>query len=52
MYRHPERAKEIESSLESLREEWAELQHLAEARTALLDEAINEHKFDENLKVR
>ncbi|XP_026331526.1 spectrin alpha chain-like [Hyposmocoma kahamanoa] len=49
-HKHPERAKEIESSLQSLREEWAKLQQLAEARTALLDEAINEHKFDENLK--
>ncbi|KAF9407356.1 hypothetical protein HW555_012597, partial [Spodoptera exigua] len=48
--KYPERAKEIEKSLHSLREGWEELQELAAKRTALLDEAIAEHKFDENLK--
>ncbi|XP_026745926.1 spectrin beta chain, non-erythrocytic 1 isoform X2 [Trichoplusia ni] len=48
--KYPERAKEIETSLKSLREGWEQLQQLAEKRTALLDEAIAEHKFDESLK--
>ncbi|KAJ8705806.1 hypothetical protein PYW08_012852 [Mythimna loreyi] len=48
--KYPERAKEIETSLQSLREGWEQLQELAAKRTALLDEAIAEHKFDENLK--
>ncbi|XP_075989206.1 spectrin beta chain, non-erythrocytic 5 kst [Anticarsia gemmatalis] len=48
--KYPERAKEIETSLQSLREGWDNLQELAAKRTALLDEAIAEHKFDENLK--
>ncbi|CAB3231870.1 unnamed protein product, partial [Arctia plantaginis] len=48
--KYPERAKEIETSLQSLREGWNNLQELAAKRTALLDEAIAEHKFDENLK--
>ncbi|XP_037875801.1 spectrin beta chain isoform X2 [Bombyx mori] len=48
--RHPEHAKDIEESLRNLREGWDNLQKLAERRTALLDAAINEHKFDENLK--
>lgn len=48
--KYPERAKEIEKSLHSLRSGWEQLQELAAKRTALLDEAIAEHKFDENLK--
>lgn len=48
--KYPERAKEIETSLQSLREGWDNLQKLAAKRSALLDEAIAEHKFDENLK--
>ncbi|KAL0808290.1 hypothetical protein ABMA28_012785 [Loxostege sticticalis] len=47
---HPDRASEIEESLQSLREGWDNLQQLAAKRTALLDEAIAEHKFDESLK--
>ncbi|XP_068625866.1 spectrin beta chain, non-erythrocytic 5 isoform X2 [Battus philenor] len=47
---HPESAKEIEASLKRLDEAWHKLQQLAARRTALLDEAIAEHKFDENLK--
>ncbi|XP_028171582.1 spectrin beta chain [Ostrinia furnacalis] len=47
---HPDRAKEIEDSLKSLREGWDNLQKLADKRTALLEEAIAEHKFDETLK--
>ncbi|KAJ0169742.1 hypothetical protein K1T71_014348 [Dendrolimus kikuchii] len=48
--KHPARAKEIQQSLESLRGGWDKLQQLAERRTALLEEAIAEHKFDDSLK--
>ncbi|XP_063632305.1 spectrin beta chain, non-erythrocytic 2 [Cydia splendana] len=48
--KHAERAEEIEGRLSSLREDWERLQQLAATRTALLDEAIAEHKFDDSLK--
>ncbi|CAG9789926.1 unnamed protein product [Diatraea saccharalis] len=48
--KYPEHKKEIETSLQSLREGWDNLQRLAAKRSALLDEAIAEHKFEENLK--
>nr|XP_049703877.1 spectrin beta chain, non-erythrocytic 1 isoform X2 [Helicoverpa armigera] len=48
--KYPERSQEIETSLQSLREGWDQLQQLAARRTALLDDAIAEHKFDDNLK--
>ncbi|KPJ18807.1 Spectrin beta chain, brain 4 [Papilio machaon] len=47
---HPESAGEISSSLQRLDAAWDELQQLAARRTALLDEAIAEHKFDDTLK--
>ncbi|XP_049883110.1 spectrin beta chain, non-erythrocytic 5 isoform X2 [Pectinophora gossypiella] len=47
---HPEHAKDIEASVASLREGWEKLQQLAAARTAMLDEAIAEHKLDDSLK--
>ncbi|RVE46093.1 hypothetical protein evm_009257 [Chilo suppressalis] len=49
-HKYPERAKEIEDSLQSLNEGWDNLQRLAAKRSALLDEAIAEHKFEETLK--
>ncbi|XP_037299211.1 spectrin alpha chain, non-erythrocytic 1 isoform X2 [Manduca sexta] len=49
-HNHPDHAKEIEASVQNLREGWDKLQQLAEKRTALLDQAIAEHKFDETLK--
>ncbi|KAL4703862.1 hypothetical protein ACJJTC_010796 [Scirpophaga incertulas] len=48
--RHPEREKEIEDSLQRLQGGWHELLQLAARRTAALEEAIAEHKFDDNLK--
>ncbi|GBP27213.1 Spectrin beta chain, non-erythrocytic 5 [Eumeta japonica] len=48
--RHPNRAEEIESRLEELRTAWDKLQQLAAQRTALLDDALAVHKFDESLK--
>ncbi|KAL4719893.1 hypothetical protein ACJJTC_019476, partial [Scirpophaga incertulas] len=48
--RHPEREKEIEDSLQRLQDGWHELLRLAARRTAALEEAIAEHKFDDNLK--
>lgn len=48
--KHPDRAKEIQHSLESLHDGWDKLQQLAEKRTASLEEAIAEHKFDDSLK--
>ncbi|XP_061725746.1 spectrin beta chain, non-erythrocytic 5-like [Cydia pomonella] len=48
--KHPDRAEEIEARLASLREDWQRLQQLAARRTALLDDAIAEHKFDDSLK--
>ncbi|KAL4718095.1 hypothetical protein ACJJTC_014642, partial [Scirpophaga incertulas] len=48
--RHPEREKEIEDSLQRLQDGWRELLQLAARRTAALEEAIAEHKFDDNLK--
>ncbi|CAK1587955.1 unnamed protein product [Parnassius mnemosyne] len=47
---HPDSAKEIEASLKKLDEAWDNLQQLAAKRTAMLDEAIAEHKFEESLK--
>ncbi|XP_038220979.1 spectrin beta chain, non-erythrocytic 5-like [Zerene cesonia] len=46
----PEHAAEIEESLRGLDEAWDKLKELGEKRSALLDEAIAEHKFDESLK--
>ncbi|XP_063371372.1 spectrin beta chain [Cydia amplana] len=48
--KHPERASEIEGHLSALRSDWERLQRLAATRTALLDDAIAEHKFDDSLK--
>ncbi|KAJ2939556.1 hypothetical protein O0L34_g6388 [Tuta absoluta] len=48
--KHSDRADEIRGSVEKLRAQWNELQQLADKRTKLLDEAIAEHQFDENLK--
>ncbi|XP_045781545.1 spectrin beta chain, non-erythrocytic 2 [Maniola jurtina] len=47
---HPDHAKQIEASLSELDKAWDKLQQLSAQRTAILDEAIAEHKFDENLK--
>ncbi|XP_045506256.1 spectrin beta chain, non-erythrocytic 1 [Colias croceus] len=46
----PEHASEIADSLRGLEEAWDKLKELGEKRSALLDEAIAEHKFDESLK--
>ncbi|XP_039761830.1 spectrin beta chain, non-erythrocytic 5 isoform X2 [Pararge aegeria] len=47
---HPDHAKQIDASLSELDKAWDVLQQLSAQRTAVLDEAIAEHKFDENLK--
>ncbi|XP_069363525.1 spectrin beta chain, non-erythrocytic 5 isoform X3 [Maniola hyperantus] len=47
---HPDHAKQISASLSELDKAWDKLQQLSAQRTAILDEAIAEHKFDENLK--
>ncbi|XP_059044966.1 spectrin alpha chain, non-erythrocytic 1 [Achroia grisella] len=47
---HPEHAEHIDKSLKGLQDGWDKLQQLAAQRTALLDEAIAEHKFDDSLK--
>ncbi|KAI5640829.1 spectrin repeat domain-containing protein [Phthorimaea operculella] len=48
--KHSDRADEIRGSVDKLRAQWDELQQLADRRSKLLDEAIAEHQFDENLK--
>ncbi|XP_046975216.1 spectrin beta chain, non-erythrocytic 5 isoform X2 [Vanessa cardui] len=47
---HPEQAERIEASLSELDDAWDKLQQLAAQRTKMLDEAIAQHKFEENLK--
>ncbi|XP_052755503.1 spectrin alpha chain, non-erythrocytic 1 isoform X2 [Galleria mellonella] len=47
---HPEHADHIEKSLNGLQDGWDKLEQLAAQRTALLEQAIAEHKFDESLK--
>ncbi|CAH0730725.1 unnamed protein product, partial [Brenthis ino] len=47
---HPAHAAQISERLAALAAAWARLQQQAERRTAALDDAINEHKFEENLK--
>lgn len=48
---HPDKKGEIEASLSELDAAWDRLQQLAAQRTKMLDEAIAQHKFEENLKV-
>ncbi|XP_045456798.1 spectrin beta chain, non-erythrocytic 5 [Melitaea cinxia] len=47
---HPDKKGEIEASLSELDAAWDRLQQLAAQRTKMLDEAIAQHKFEENLK--
>ncbi|XP_061385003.1 spectrin beta chain, non-erythrocytic 1 isoform X2 [Danaus plexippus] len=47
---HPEQREIIESQLSQLDEGWEQLQKLAAARSDMLDDAVKEHKFEENLK--
>ncbi|XP_045489789.1 spectrin beta chain, non-erythrocytic 1 isoform X1 [Pieris rapae] len=47
---HPDHASEIEESLSGLDEAWDRVKQLGAKRSALLDDAIAEHKFEESLK--
>ncbi|XP_048485825.1 spectrin beta chain, non-erythrocytic 5 [Plutella xylostella] len=48
--KYPEHAEEIKQQLSLLEADWAALEALAARRSALLDEALAHHKFEDSIK--